>query len=81
MNNSIEGKCKHCGKWMKINPSSTLRELLYCSDDCWVKDWLKNYTGLVHPNHTQTLSNHSKIYGKDKVIISELISKLEHIQG
>jgi len=61
---TIQSICKHCKNPHSFKvPITKLSTMMYCSDNCWKLDWIKNGCGLIHPKYVQIISKFPMNYG------------------
>lgn len=45
----MKTKCRYCGVTRDVNIDASLKDVLYCGEICWRKDWERNGDGLRYP--------------------------------
>jgi len=45
----MKTRCRYCRDEMEVDMFASLKDILYCSEECWRCDWERNGDGLRHP--------------------------------
>ena len=78
-NIEVQGVCKNtsCNLKRVFRTTDKIAVQLYCSEACWIEQWCRTGSGLVHPKFINMVKNSLGNEGRDLAFVKEIITHLE----